>query len=710
MSSVAGVFRRYAAVSLFVVLLLSLGSPARSQTGTFTSAGNMKSPRKLFTATLLNNGTVLLAGGQINDSGTMTATAELYNPVTNQFTLTGSMHQPREVHSATLLKDGTVLIAGGYSGSAYLSSAEIYNPSTGTFTLLTSGLNVARENPIATLLLNGEVLLAGGNGGQQLGSAEIYNPNTQTFVLTGSMNVKRYAAAASLLLNGEVLITGGYNGSYTNTAEIYNPATGVWVLTGNMTTQRENHTSTLLGNGNVLIAGGRSSGTRLNTAEVYDPSARTFTQTINNMEAQRNVLGSSILANGQVLVAGGYSGSFLASAELYDPNTKEFTATGSMALAREYPVETLLLNGNVLITGGQASNNSTISAAELYHAPTPVTGYLMPKYQVLSVIYAPPGPQSYVSYGSTYALGNTTTLDNTVSTNTTLTVSSTLSTGKPGQAPGISLSGSDSSSQSWTETQDTSNSISLQSSSTNTYQQPGPTGEYNIDHSYDVIIIQLNPEIDVTETSLDSASYIYTFSPADPVGNVDPINLTVQDLKELEAGTYTLDQDVLFRLKRTWAANMADGSAPGLTSADYAAILARDPFANGSTAISEPRFDQENEPTVNYVPAQCGQGQSSDTVTLANQAVSTQGEIATDEYSVKTTVSIGVSFGSFFSQNFSSSNSVTYTGKVGQSYTVTSGQTATFHIVQPPCTYTGPTNVVVYRDNIYGTFLFNLIP
>lgn len=110
------------------------------------------------------------------------------------------------------------------------------------------------------------------------------------------------------------------------------------------------------------------------------------------------------------------------------------------------------------------------------------------------------------------------------------------------------------------------------------------------------------------------------------------------------------------------------------------------------------------------MPAQCGQGQSSDTVTLTNQAVSSEGESATDQYQIKTTVSTTLGFGSFVSLNFSSSDSVTWTAKVAQSYTVTAGQAATFHIVQPPCTYTGPTNVVVFRDNVYGTFLFNLVP
>jgi hypothetical protein len=49
----------------------------------------------------------LIAGGE------NLASAELYDPTTGTFTLTGSMTAVREVHTATLLNNGTVLVAGG---------------------------------------------------------------------------------------------------------------------------------------------------------------------------------------------------------------------------------------------------------------------------------------------------------------------------------------------------------------------------------------------------------------------------------------------------------------------------------------------------------------------------------------------------------------------------------------------------------------------
>jgi len=92
------------------------------------------------TATLLLDGTVLVVGGstgpcdgacQLSDS------AELYNPVSRTFSLVpGTLAVARALHTATLLGDGTVLVAGG-SSVGYccndLASAELYDPATRRF-------------------------------------------------------------------------------------------------------------------------------------------------------------------------------------------------------------------------------------------------------------------------------------------------------------------------------------------------------------------------------------------------------------------------------------------------------------------------------------------------------------------------------------------------------------------------------------------------
>ncbi len=61
---------------------------------------------------------------------------------------------------------------------------------------------------------------------------------------------------------------------------------------------------------------------------------------------------ATLLPNGQVLVTGGEAGNVLTSAELYNPATGKWTATGSMATPRVSHTATLLTNGEVLVTGG----------------------------------------------------------------------------------------------------------------------------------------------------------------------------------------------------------------------------------------------------------------------------------------------------------------------------------------------------------------------
>src|SRR5689334_7733377 len=100
--------------------------------GTFIPTGSMITPRGGHTATLLSNGTVLVAGGATTGfPSQISATAELYNPDTGTFTPTGNMTVPRGQHSATLLGNGKVLIAGGrngMNGSQNLGTAELYDP------------------------------------------------------------------------------------------------------------------------------------------------------------------------------------------------------------------------------------------------------------------------------------------------------------------------------------------------------------------------------------------------------------------------------------------------------------------------------------------------------------------------------------------------------------------------------------------------------
>ena len=79
------------------------------------------------TATALHSGWLLVAGGN-DESGDPVASAQLANASSYDVKPTGSMTYPRADATATVLQDGRVLIVGGHGEASILASAELYQP------------------------------------------------------------------------------------------------------------------------------------------------------------------------------------------------------------------------------------------------------------------------------------------------------------------------------------------------------------------------------------------------------------------------------------------------------------------------------------------------------------------------------------------------------------------------------------------------------
>jgi Protein of unknown function (DUF1566)/Kelch motif len=249
---------------------------------TWTQTTSMAASRYGHTATLLASGKVLVIGGCTGGPASTNAncglaTAEIYDPSLGTWSAAASLPSARLAHTATVLNNGEILVAGGVTnnlGNSVLSSSLIYNPTTGLWRATNNNLTTARYHQQATLLTNGMVLVSGGLSAtgvaNALASAELFDPATGLWSPTASMSAARYGHTQTLLPSNQTLVTGGRNISgYLSSNELYNLNTGTWGSTCPLLSPRGQHTATLLNTGKVLITGGSNASSALSNSELY---------------------------------------------------------------------------------------------------------------------------------------------------------------------------------------------------------------------------------------------------------------------------------------------------------------------------------------------------------------------------------------------------------------------------------------------------------
>jgi trimeric autotransporter adhesin len=351
-------------VSVASVLGVRISTAEAGTSGVWSAAANLITGREEHTATLLQDGTVLVTGGTDGRDRAL-ASAELYDPKTNRWVSAGTMATTRLDHTATLLPNGKVLVVGGLDASfpsSTLASTELYDPNTNSWSAAAS-MSAGRARHTATELMDGRVLVVGGqsftlrDGGlfpnQSLG-AEVYDPLTNHWSATAPMLQDRVGQSATLLRDGRVLVAGGGDGfTPSSSAEIYDPNQDRWSAATSMTTNRGGHTATLLPSGNVLVTGGVAPDAQTlvtvapSSAEVYDPHANRWS-TIASMAAARDEYTATPLSNGRLLFVGGTGQS---RAEVYDP-ARNVWSTASATMNRYLHTATRLPDGRILVVGG----------------------------------------------------------------------------------------------------------------------------------------------------------------------------------------------------------------------------------------------------------------------------------------------------------------------------------------------------------------------
>jgi hypothetical protein len=371
-----------------------------------------------------------------------------------------------------------------------------------------------------------------------------------------------------------------------------------------------------------------------------------------------------------------------------------------------------------------------------FNASIVVPGYINPKYVVLGVTYAPPGPQSFVNYASSSLVSNTSSASNIFASGYTYSVTLTTSVGISGYLNGSAKS---TASQSFTQQSTTSSSITVEKTTGVSLQVPGPANAYvGVDHDYDVIWVWLNPVALFTLSNGGKVVWTgYGYSVLDQ-NAMDVIGVYAGCLNGnlLQSSCNNLYQTPF---ARTWAASelWPSGQGPGLTTTDLQNILAPDPCGScsstsgiGSSACPSSdvtRFTLSLNQNIQYQQPPPGGQPFTVGYTESYANTSTHGTGAkytsSQTFGYEATFS-GHIFKTGFDLSISKEQTLSWENEWNKQFTSGTMSTAQASITGPTCnvvnsacspayppsspTYGQAIGFDVYQDNLFGTFLFVL--
>jgi hypothetical protein len=373
--------------------------------------------------------------------------------------------------------------------------------------------------------------------------------------------------------------------------------------------------------------------------------------------------------------------------------------------------------GNSATMALQANSNFQISTSCRIQSPTNISGCLFsasltgafdPAYQILSIIYAPPGDHSSNGFANATSTGTTTTVGSNFAQGTSISLSATgglIGQGSFGVTFGVSAATGNS--QAFSVTYQSGTGSQLLST------------EQSVDHSQDQFFLWLNPEMSFTSGTSSSTTYS-----VGTVGNqqMDIVNVNAAGLQNpslIPLGTLRsqpiLPGVVLPGLSKICAHPLPDdqctvSNACGCLPSDFAAILATDPLIGTSQLTQPSQIDSSRFVFVNSQilegPAQAGGDPVLNSFTENDSTLQSLTESESLSNSTSYSTSSGVNIPFLFTLNLTNTSS--FTSTITESQGTQSGSSHQASITLGSDKVACFEHVDIYEDTAFHTFAFAL--
>jgi hypothetical protein len=290
-----------------------------------------------------NHFAVRLGDGKVYVVGATTK-FEVFDPATSSFKTLADCTGCFTVNAAFATSDNKVRIVVG-------GTVKTYDPTTDTWTV-SAATGSTGDGSVYGQLGDGRIFAAGGFSSPS--TVEIYSPSTDTWIARTALTEGRQNAMLSVLPSGKVWIAGGFSGTATlSTTELYDSATNAWTSGPALTTPLSDaHVLTFAGGSVALFTGRTATGPNAKVI-VYDSTGGTVTDGP-TLALGREYSAIALTPDSRIYVIGGSTGPEVATnrVEVSAPLLGAFGATANMLFPRERHTATPLLDGRVLVIGG----------------------------------------------------------------------------------------------------------------------------------------------------------------------------------------------------------------------------------------------------------------------------------------------------------------------------------------------------------------------